>query len=279
MKCYIYFIINNITGQRYVGQTTNFTRRKGEHFLKLKENRHPNVKLQNAYNKYGLENFSIQKIQFDDLSKEELDEQEIYYIKKYNSFNNGYNLTEGGTGGDTKSKLNFEDYCFAYFGNLRYKGMTNRTGNYLGVDSSCISAIVRGKSYDKFRELAEKLTEEEKNKYIKDFEEKLNVLGNKPWTVKKTLDDETTFRVMCVVSTYGRGIEQTILKKFDLSKGFVFHLMTGNGRVEIKEKYSKLSQDEIERIGEEYFREWELQRYSKIKIKREYTNLIEKYQH
>lgn len=61
MKCYIYFIINNITNQRYVGQTTNFTRRKAEHLLKLRENRHPNIKLQNAYNKYGLDNFTIQK--------------------------------------------------------------------------------------------------------------------------------------------------------------------------------------------------------------------------
>lgn len=278
MKCYIYFIINNVTNQRYVGQTTNFTRRKREHLLKLEENRHPNPKLQNAYNKYGLENFTIQKIQFDDITKEELNKQEIYYIKKYNSFENGYNLTEGGTGGDTKSKLNFEEYCFAYFGNLKYKGMTNRTGNFLGVDSSCISAIVRGKSYDKFREKAEKLSLEEKEKYIKDFEEKLKVIENKPWTVKKTLDDETTFYIMCVASTYGRGIEQTILKKFNLSKGFIFHLMTGNGRQEIKNRYSKLSQEEVVDIGTEYFKKWELQNYSKIKIKKEYTNLIEKYQ-
>ena len=82
MKCYIYFIINNITSQRYIGQTTNFARRKAEHLLKLKENRHPNIKLQNAYNKYGLDNFTIQKIQFDNITKEELNEQEIYYIKK-----------------------------------------------------------------------------------------------------------------------------------------------------------------------------------------------------
>jgi group I intron endonuclease len=277
MKCYIYFIINNITSQRYVGQTTNFARRKAEHLLKLKENRHPNIKLQNAYNKYGLDNFTIQKIQFDNITKEELNEQEIYYIKKYNSFEDGYNLTKGGTGGDTKSKLNFDEYCFAYFGNLKYKGMTNRTGNFLGVDSSCISAIVRGKSYDKFREKAESLSCKEKERYIKDFEEKLDVIKNKPWTVKKTLDDETTFYIMCVVSTYGRGIEQTILKKFELSKGFIFHLMTGNGRMEIKERYSKLSQEEIEKIGEKYFEEWELQNYSKIKIKKEYTDLSKKY--
>ena len=47
MKCYIYFIINQETNQRYVGQTTNFSRRKSEHLTKLRENRHPNLKLQN----------------------------------------------------------------------------------------------------------------------------------------------------------------------------------------------------------------------------------------
>lgn len=277
MKCYIYFIINNITGQRYVGQTTNFTRRKGEHFLKLRENRHPNIKLQNAYNKYGESNFTIQKIQFEDISKEELDEQECFYIKKYDSFLNGYNLTEGGTGGDTKSKLTFEEYCFAYFGNLKYSGMTNRTGKYLNVDGSCISAIIRQKSYDKFREQAEKLPENEKERYILEFEKKLDIVNNKPWTVKKTLDDDTTLKIMCIVSTYGRGIEKTILTKFDLSKGFIFHLMTGNGRYEIKEKYGKMSSEEIMSIGEKYFTEWELQKYSKIKIKKVFTNLLEKY--
>ena len=277
MKCYIYFIINKITNQRYVGQTTNFSRRKNEHFLKLKENKHPNNKLQNAYNKYGVENFVIQKIQFDDITKEELDNQERFYIKKYNSLNNGYNLTEGGTGGDTKSKLSFDEYCFAYFGNLKYSGMTNRTGRFLKVDSSCISAIARKKSYDKYRELAEKLSEEEKNKYIVLFEEKMNIKENKPWTVQKTLDEETTFNIMCVVSSYGRGIEKAILEKFNLSKGFIFHLMTGNGRQNIKNKYNETSSEKIMEIGEKYFNIWELQSFSKIKIKKEFKNLLEKY--
>ena len=42
MKCYIYFIINKNNNMRYVGQTTNFSRRKSEHLLKLKENLHNN---------------------------------------------------------------------------------------------------------------------------------------------------------------------------------------------------------------------------------------------
>lgn len=277
MKCYIYFIINQITQERYVGQTTNFTRRKGEHFSKLEYNEHPNPKLQNAYNKYGKENFIIQKICFDDITKEELDDWEIYYIKKYNSYNNGYNLTEGGTGGDFRSRLSFDQFCFAYFGNLKYDGMTVRTGKYLGVDSSCISSIRAKKSYDVFRERAEKLTENEKKQYLESFENELDIKNNKPWIKGKTPDDELTFLIMCVASTYGRGIEQVILKKIGLSKGFIYHLMTGTGRQNIKERYKTTSKEEVQRIGKKCFEDWELQSLSKNKIKEKYTNLIEKY--
>lgn len=277
MKCYIYFIINQITNERYVGQTTNFNRRKTEHFSKLKQGIHPNPKLQNSFNKYGEENFIINKIQFDDITKQELDEQEIYYIKKYNSFNNGFNLTEGGTGGDTRSKLSFEDFCFAYFGNKKYDGMTNKTAKYLNCDSSTISAIRREEAYDSFREKALNLSEEEKEKYLDNFIKTFDLKNTKPWTKQATLDDTITLHIMCVVSSYGRGIESTILKHFNLSKGFIFHLMTGNGRKEVKEQYRLLSKEEIQKIGKFYFNEWNLQSYSKIKIKEVYLNLFEKY--
>lgn len=277
MKCYIYFIINKITNQRYVGQTTNFSRRKSEHLLKLKENRHPNLKLQNAYNKYGEDSFIFQKITYDDISKKELDEQEIYYIDKFNSFERGYNLTSGGTGGDTRSKLDFEQFCFAYFGNIKYAGMTNRTAQYLGVDSSCVSAIVRQKSYDTFREQAISLSQEQQEKYVQDFEIKLNIKENKPWIKQKTLENDITLKIMCVVSTYGRGIEAAILKHFSLSKGFIFHLMTGKGRLDVKKEYSLLTKEQREEIGQQYFLEWNLQSYSKNKIKKQYSDLITKY--
>ena len=56
-----------------------------------------------------------------------------------------------------------------------------------------------------------------------------------------------------------RRIEQAILKHFNLTKGFIFHLITDNGRTEIKEKYKNLSEEKILEIGEFYFKEWELQ--------------------
>lgn len=274
MKAYIYFIINKITGERYVGQTTNFVRRKNEHLSQLKNKTHINKKLQNAWNKYGENNFIVEKIQYDNISKEELNNEEIKYIKQYDSYNNGYNLTIGGDGGDTRSKLNFEQFCFAYFGNKKYDGMTNRTGKYLGVDSSCIASIKNEKSYDLFRQQAKELSIEEQNNYIERFEKELDIINNPPWVKRKTLDEQTTYEILCVVSTYGRGIERTILNHFDLTKGFVYHLMIGNGRQSIKNKYKNTSKEERQKIGREKFNEWQLQSYSKIKIKEEYKDLF-----
>lgn len=252
MKCYIYFIINKVSGDRYVGQTTNFSRRKTEHLSKLKNNIHPNVKLQNAYNKYGEDNFYIEKITYDNLTKEELDKQEIYFIDLYHSYENGYNLTRGGTGGDCRSKLTFEQYAFAYSGNTKYSGMSNRTANYLGVDSHCISSLAKGESYDVFRERYEKLSEEEKSQYLKEFENIMDIENNPPWVQRKTPEDELALNILCVVSTYKRGIESAVLKCFNLSKGFVFHLITGNGRENIKKEYYNMSVEERQNKGRQF---------------------------
>lgn len=277
MKGYIYFIVNQITKERYVGKTTNFSRRKSEHLLHLREQRHINKKLQSAYNKYGEDSFVFSKITFDDITKEQLNEQEQYYIQYYDSFNHGYNLTLGGDGGDTRSKLTFEQFCFAFFGNQKYNGMTNQTAKFLKVDSSTISAIRREKSYDAFRKDALKLSKEQQEKYLLEFEEQFDLKNKKPWIKQNTLDDEHTLQVMCVCSTYGRGIEQAILNYFGLSKGFIFHLMTGSGRQEIKKQYHNYSKEKRMEIGRQCFKDWHLQDYTKINIKEQYTDLENKY--
>ena len=152
--------------------------------------------------------------------------------------------------------------------------MTNRTGKYLGVDSSCIASIKNEKSYDLFRQQAKELSIEEQNNYIERFEKELDIINNPPWIKRKTLDEQTTYEILCVVSTYGRGIERTILNHFDLTKGFVYHLMIGNGRQSIKNKYKNTSKEERQKIGREKFNEWQLQSYSKIRIKEEYKDLF-----
>ena len=60
----IYCIENLIDGKKYIGSTTNFQKRFSKHLYELGHGYHPSLHLQNAYKKYGSENFkfSIVKI-------------------------------------------------------------------------------------------------------------------------------------------------------------------------------------------------------------------------
>lgn len=51
--CGIYRITNTKTNQCYVGQSQRVKKRLREHFRLLGTGKHPNARLQNAYNKYG----------------------------------------------------------------------------------------------------------------------------------------------------------------------------------------------------------------------------------
>lgn len=267
MKCYIYKIINNVTGEKYVGQTTNFSRRISEHKEKLNKNIHINPKLQASWNKYGEENFSIEKQQFD-LTKEELNNKEIEEIKKEDSYNNGFNLTQGGDGGNTRGKLTFEQFCFAYFGNKKYKGLLNRTGKYLNVDSSIISSLVRDNSYEWYREKALKLPQEEKIRYVKLFEEKLDIKNNPPKSKKDKLTEKQIIQFLSVVSIYGRGAEAAMTRYLQISKGLKNHLVKGEYQKEV-ESFKLLTDEKIEEIATTLFEKENLQQFCTQKIKKE----------
>lgn len=49
----IYKIINVVNNKFYVGSAVKFSKRRARHFSELRNNKHPNSKLQNAWNKYG----------------------------------------------------------------------------------------------------------------------------------------------------------------------------------------------------------------------------------
>ena len=264
MKCYIYKIINNLTGEKYVGQTTNFSRRISDHKQKLINNKHKNPKLQASWNKYGEENFSIIKQQYN-LSKEELDRKEIEEIKKEDSYNNGFNLTLGGDGGNTRGNLTFEQFCFAYFGNKKYSWLCSRTGRYLNIDSSIVSSIIREKSYRWFLEKALLLSENEKQQYILKFEEELNVKENPPKPIKQKLTQTQINQFLSVVSVYGRGAEAAMTRYLGISKGLKNHLVNGSYPNEVA-NFKKLSLAEIEQIATTLFDEENLQQYCNQKI-------------
>lgn len=266
MKCYIYKIVNKITGEKYVGQTTNFSRRKENHLSALRNNKHVNPKLQSSWNKYGEENFYFEREQFE-LTKEELNQKEINEIKKENSYYNGFNLTEGGDGGNTRGKINFEDYCLIYFINNKYQGLMHRTGQIFNIDSSTVSAITHGKAYDWFKEIADKKSNEEKEFYIKQMEKKLDIDNKPPKPKKEKLTEQQIFDFLSVVSCYGRGAEACMTRFLNISKGLKHHLIKGEYKKEV-EIFLNTPKELIQQNADKIFNENNLQQYCIQKVKR-----------
>lgn len=98
---FIYITLDNINGKYYIGQRA-FARG-------WKQYLGSGIYLKRAIKKYGKENFN--KIIIDVCStKEELDKREIYWISHYDAVNNSlfYNISFGGTGGDTYASLDKE---------------------------------------------------------------------------------------------------------------------------------------------------------------------------
>lgn len=78
--CGLYKLVNRVTGQCYVGQSQKCKKRIKEHFRLLRWNKHTNPHLQNAYNKYGADNF-YGAIEVEVLNLEELDQLENAFLK------------------------------------------------------------------------------------------------------------------------------------------------------------------------------------------------------
>lgn len=92
----IYKITNIVNWKVYIGSSKNIKKRWNIHRNSLRWQKHRNIYLQRAWNKYGEKNFKFEIIL--KCLEEELDKKEIKLIQKYKSLNKkfGYNIEEGG---------------------------------------------------------------------------------------------------------------------------------------------------------------------------------------
>ena len=96
MKGYIYIIKNTKNEKVYIGQTIKTAEKRFKDHIEASKNKMNDTKLYRAIRKYGAKNFycePIEKVPF-----EKLNEREKYWIKYYDSYNSGYNMTLGGEG-------------------------------------------------------------------------------------------------------------------------------------------------------------------------------------
>lgn len=85
----VYCHTNIINGKKYIGQTSNYVRRCQP------TNYKGCTKLYNAIMKYGWDNFTHEILE-DNLTLEQANQREEYYINLYNTVKDGYNIKSGG---------------------------------------------------------------------------------------------------------------------------------------------------------------------------------------
>jgi len=91
----IYKITNLINGKAYIGQTKRTLASRFKQHCQLNRKRSC-PKLLAAIRKYGKENFTAEILEIC-TTQEALNEREVFWIKNYNTFNDGYNLSTGGS--------------------------------------------------------------------------------------------------------------------------------------------------------------------------------------
>lgn len=103
---FIYKATSVTTGKVYIGQSCQtLEKRMSQHLYKATSDYDPNNHFHNAIRKYGFQDFVFQIIEDNIISNEVLNEREIYWIKYYNSYYDGYNSTLGGDAGLRRDDL------------------------------------------------------------------------------------------------------------------------------------------------------------------------------
>ena len=125
----IYKITNKLNNHSYIGLSTKLEERSKYHQTPYNQERESNKTLYKAFAKYCIENFTFEILE--ECSVKELGEREKYYIEKYDTYHNGYNMTSGGEDniGDAhpRHKLSEEDVIDI---RIRYNNLERRKEVY-----------------------------------------------------------------------------------------------------------------------------------------------------
>lgn len=94
----IYYIRQLSTSKTYIGLTTDFVRRRGEHLYELRHNKHYNQHLQNAWNKYAESDFEFGVLEEICGTQEDLKQAEVRLIEEFSTTDKkiGFNQSKGG---------------------------------------------------------------------------------------------------------------------------------------------------------------------------------------
>lgn len=141
----IYCFTNVINNKKYIGQSTNLEERKKSHYKNQNLSAY-NTIFYRALRKYGIDNFEYSILyEKEFLTTEELNELEIAYIEKFDSFHNGYNMNIGGNYTSSQKILTKEDAEKIYQMLISTDKPYKEIGSQYNVSESTIGMINKGK--------------------------------------------------------------------------------------------------------------------------------------
>ena len=165
MRGFIYKITNTINGKSYIGQTIqNVKERFYQHCATKCSKAVSNMAIHRAIKKYGKSNFTVEVIE--EIDSANLNDRERYWIKCYNSYNNGYNSTKGGQDGCKSFKdLDIESIIKEY-----NTGKSLRTlGTIFKVDKQTIKDLLIRHNVELRTTRTYKLSQKDRDKVLEDF--------------------------------------------------------------------------------------------------------------
>lgn len=165
MRGFIYKITNKVNGKSYIGQTIqNVKERFYQHCAIKCSQAVLNMAIHKAINKYGKSNFTIEVIE--EVESTNLNDREKYWIRYYDSYNNGYNSTEGGQDGIKLFKnLNTEYIVKEYKSGKSLREI----GRLFNVDKQTIKDLLVRNNINLRTTRTYKLSQKDREDIIKDL--------------------------------------------------------------------------------------------------------------
>ena len=205
----IYKITNDINNKVYIGKTTQGIENRFKMHIKdaFKRNQESRP-LYKAINKYGVEHFHIEAIEY--CLIEDLEQREQYWIEKYDSYHSGYNATRGGDG---KVLFDYNKILQLICEQKTYKEICNIIG--CSEDTvRAVSKIYNKKVKNERNELFNKMIASKKaikqysleEEYIQTFE---SVSEAAKWLINNNYTTMTANSIRSKISEVARGIRKT----------------------------------------------------------------------
>lgn len=165
MRGFIYKITNKINGKSYIGQTIqNVKERFYQRCATKCSQAILNMVIHKAINKYGKSNFTIEVIE--EVESTNLNDRERYWIRYYDTYNNGYNSTEGGQDGIKLFKnLDTESIVREY----KYGKSLREIGRLFNVDKQTSKDLLVRNNINLRTTRTYKLSQKDREDIIKDL--------------------------------------------------------------------------------------------------------------